>query len=163
MTNKKRTLPDGYYEIVILGVEVKQNKNHNGRHIKIGYEIISPKRFAFHFDKDYKNQNTENQKWNGFIYISIGKSNHSKPVQKFEEFIRSMEASDPNYKYDRKTESMKGIRLGAYIVNKPYIRTNGSKCNTIIVNKFCSLEKYELEQCDNGLPLLTEDVQVEKS
>lgn len=165
MTNKKRsTLPDGCYKIKILDVMNCKNMSNNGHHLKIAYDIVSPEESKAFFNEDYYQQQSVNQKWNGFTYLSIpyqvGSLHPSVSEQRFKEFIDALRDSNPEYVYDRKLTTMHGLLLGAYIKNQPYKRDNGSECNIVTITKFCSLDEYELERCNYVLPFLAEDNKV---
>lgn len=43
----RKNLPDGFYQIVILGATVHDNKSGKGLHLKIAYDIVAPKNLDF--------------------------------------------------------------------------------------------------------------------
>lgn len=57
----RKNLPDGFYQIVILGATVHDNKSGKGVHLRIAYDIVAPKEFRLHFDSEYKAQKKRRQ------------------------------------------------------------------------------------------------------
>lgn len=43
----RKNLPDGFYQIVILGATVHDNKSGQGLHLKIAYDIVALKNSGF--------------------------------------------------------------------------------------------------------------------
>lgn len=161
MKKEKKVLPDGCYEIVILGATIERNKSNKGHRMKIFYEVIRPEEFNGYFDSEFRNQSTEDNHWHGFFFVALperrGECCSLYITKKFEEFMQSLTKSNPNYVYDRKLSTLRGLHLGAHIETHSYTRTNGSDCEIKTVTKICSVEEFELERCDYVLPFLTDE------
>ena len=91
---RKKLLPDGWYTVKLLDALVCENKNKNGYHLQVAYDIVDPE-YKDYFDYEFKHcQNVVNQKWHGFFYVSFAYYAVIK-------FLKALKESNPNYIYDR--------------------------------------------------------------
>lgn len=142
----ERVLPDGIYIIKILDVTICSNKNSNGSHLKIAYDIAEPTESKNYFDFNYRNQDTENQKWNGFLYVPFKTDMQFEKTGRFSRFVNALEASNFAYQYNGNPTSMIGLYLGVYLENTEYRRSNNSICTIKTITDYFSTDDYWYEK-----------------
>ena len=153
MTKEKKmlpVLPDGWYTVKLLDALVCENKNKNGYHLQVAYDIVDPE-YKDYFDYEFKHcQNVVNQKWHGFFYISLA-------YYAVKKFLKALKESNPNYIYDKKASSLRGLVIGVKIESGSHHRSDGSVCQIKKVTKVCSVEECQLKRCNSIPPFLNEE------
>lgn len=150
MTKEKKMLPDGWYTVKLLDALVCENKNKNGYHLQVAYDIVDSE-YKDYFDYEFKHcQNVVNQRWHGFFYVSFA-------YYAVKKFLKALKESNPNYIYDRKASSLRGLVIGVKIESGPHHRSDGSVCQIKKVTKVCSVEECQLKRCNSIPPFLNEE------
>lgn len=150
MTKEKKMLPDGWYTVKLLDALVCENKNKNGYHLQVAYDIVDPE-YKDYFDYEFKHcQNVVNQKWHGFFYVSLA-------YYAVKKFLKALKESNPNYIYDKKASSLRGLVIGVKIESGSHHRSDGSVCQIKKVTKVCSVEECQLKRCNSIPPFLNEE------
>lgn len=148
----RKNLPDGFYQIVILGATVHDNKSGKGVHLRIAYDIVAPKEFRLHFDSEYKAQKSEDKKYHGFTYICVpfngDQYSNTDIARKYKEFIHALEVSNPTYQYEEASDKcfdlMRGLRLFVYIENETTVCTNNQNYKQPKIKRF--YEPFKLNE-----------------
>lgn len=107
-------LPVGGYVCEIKMAEEKSNKNNNGTHLEISFDVCEGDYRGF-FAQDYKGQTREDKFWRGVIRQNIpleGAEKYKKQCQFFKRFTTCLEKSNEGYTWDWHEERLKGKKIG---------------------------------------------------
>ena len=107
-------LPAGGYICEIKRCEEKKNKQNNGTHLEILFDV-SRGDYRGWFREDYDAQTREDKFWHGVIRQNV--PNESSPKYNtqcgfFKRFTNAIEASNPGYHWDWNEAGLKGKIIG---------------------------------------------------
>lgn len=117
-------LPKGAYVIKILNVKEEVNKNGNGSHLKIAFDIAEGE-YAGFYKKSFENDTREDKKWpnDATIYITCPDDNSEQFIQdNFNKFMTAVEDSNEGYHWNWDENTLKNKLVGAkfYIEQSEY-------------------------------------------
>lgn len=108
-------LPKGAYVIVIKQAKEEPNKNSEGSHIKIAFDIAEGEYKDF-YKKQFDANTNEDKKWSyDAVYNLIAPDDNSPQwmIDNFGTFIAALEDSNQGYHWDWEESKWKGLVLGA--------------------------------------------------
>ena len=114
-----KAIDPGNYAAVICKVAEGQTQN-GAEYLEFWIDIIDGE-FARYYEKDYKSQTGE-KKWRGTLRLFT--SERALPMLKAG--ITAIEESNPGYKFDWDSESVKGKKVGVSIRREQYEATDGT-------------------------------------
>ena len=113
-------LPAGGYICEIRKCKEKANKNSNGTHLEIAFDVCEGDYRGF-FEKDYRSQDREDKFWHGLINQNVpdeSSAKYSQQCQFFKRFVNAIEDSNSGYHWDWNEEGLKGKRIGVLFGEK---------------------------------------------
>lgn len=108
------TLPAGAYVCEIMQAKESKNKNTDGTHLEISFDVCEGDYKGF-FQQDWKNQDREDKFWRGVIRQNIPNEQSAKYSQQcrfFKRFTNALEDSNPGYHWDWNEGALKGKKIG---------------------------------------------------
>lgn len=137
-------LPKGGYLLKILGITEKSNRN-GGKYFEICADIDDGEYFGF-FRRDYNNQNGEDKKWRGRMFLNIpnddGSEQDTYRKRAFKTFTEALEDSNPGYTWDWDETRWKGKLIGGLFNAKEW-EFNGKTGWSTRWKSVCSVEKIK--------------------
>lgn len=107
-------IPAGAYICDIKSAKEVANRNSNGTHLEILFDVLEGDYKEF-FAKDYRSQNREDKFWRGIINQNIPDENSQKYEQQckfFKRFVNAVEESNSGYHWDWNEAALKGKKIG---------------------------------------------------
>lgn len=133
-------LPVGGYVAKILNA--KEENFEWGDRLAIAFDIVEGE-YAGFFDKNFKNQQSEDKKWKGTIRINIPKEDGSEKDEwtqkRFNTNMVAIEESNPGFYFDWDETKLKGKMVGIIFNNKEY-EFNGNHGFFTNPHSFASVE-----------------------
>ena len=130
-------LPKGGYVMDIKNAEVGgfekvngKNKwvNHKSDVIRVFADIYEGEQIKF-FEKEYKNQQSEDKVWHGVYYLRIpaddGSEQDGWTKRKFKTFTEALEDSNNGYHFDWDEQKFKGKLIGGLFNEREYVANSG--------------------------------------
>lgn len=108
-------LPKGAYVIKLLNVKEEANKNGNGSHLKIAFDIAEGE-YAGFYKKLFENDTREDKKWNNdaVLYITSPDDDSEQwVIDNFNKFMAAVEDSNKDYHWNWKESTLKDKLVGA--------------------------------------------------
>lgn len=108
-------LPKDAYVVKILGIREEQNKNGNGVHVKMSFDIAEGKYKGF-YQKQYDSDQRDDKKWPNDGVFTISEPIDGSPdwmLQQWDTFWTQVEDSNPGYIFDGDEKKAKGKLFGA--------------------------------------------------
>lgn len=108
------SLPAGGYVCEIKQSKEVKNKNSDGTHLEISFDVCEGEHIGF-FQQDWKSQDREDKFWRGIARQNIPNENSSKFEQQkkfFKRFTNALEDSNPGYHWDWNEGALKGMKIG---------------------------------------------------
>lgn len=110
INNWNEVKPAGEFENITAGGKIiqikkvveKKNRNNDGRHFEILFDVHEGEEKDF-FERDYRNQNREDKFWKGIIRQNIPDESSPKfdmQCSFFKRFTNAFEESNPGYHWD---------------------------------------------------------------
>ena len=146
-----RGLPIGAYECVIMDARVNHNEQSGKDTFKVSVDIASGE-FKDYFRKMYENDTRIDRKWNNNAvkYLSYTGDN----VAYFKGFIKTVENSNANYKWDWDETKLKGKKVCGVFQYEEYEKQDGTKGVKVRLNKFRSLDKLKDIEVSDSIKML---------
>ena len=146
-----RGLPIGAYECVIMDARVNHNEQSGKDTFKVSVDIASGE-FKDYFRKMYENDTRIDRKWNNNAvkYLSYTGDN----VAYFKGFIKTVENSNANYKWDWDETKLKGKKVCGVFQYEEYEKQDGTKGIKVRLSKFRSLDKIKDIEVKNSVKKL---------
>lgn len=113
-------LPKNGYVIRILRAEENPNKDGNGSHIKIAFDIAEGEYKDF-YKKLFDGNTNEDKKWpyDGTFTISVPADDSPQwLINNFGTFVAALEDSNPGYTFDWDETKWKGLVVGSLFRNE---------------------------------------------
>lgn len=113
-------LPKGAYVIKIKRAEECENKNGNGSHIKVAFDIAEGQYKDF-YQKQFEDQTDENKHWPYDAVYMLSCPDDDSPqwmIDAFGTFVSVLEDSNANYHWDWDESKWKGLIAGALFRNE---------------------------------------------
>lgn len=107
-------IPAGGYVCEIKSCKEVANKNSNGTHLEIMFDVCEGDYKGF-FEKDYRAQSREDKYWHGIINQNIPDENSPKYEQQckfFKRFTNAIEDGNAGYHWDWNEATLKGKKIG---------------------------------------------------
>ena len=114
-------LPKGAYVIKIIKAQEEPNKNSNGSHVKVGFDIAEGEYKDF-YRKQFDASANEDKHWpyDGIYNLSIPDDNSEQwLIDNFGTFVAALEDSNKGYHWDWDETKWKGLIVGALFRNEP--------------------------------------------
>jgi len=108
-------LPKGAYVIKLLSIKEEANKNGNGTHLKIAFDIAEGE-YAGFYKRAFENDSREDKKWpaDGQLVISAPEDNSEQwIVDNFNKFMTAVEDSNEGYHWNWDENTLKNKVVGA--------------------------------------------------
>ena len=108
------TLPAGAYVCEIMQAKETKNKNSDGTHLEISFDVCEGDYKGF-FQQDWKGQDREDKFWRGIIRQNIPNEQSAKYILQcrfFKRFTNALEDSNPGYHWDWNEAALKGKKIG---------------------------------------------------
>lgn len=108
-------LPKGAYIIKLLSIKEESNKNGNGTHLKIAFDIAEGE-YAGFYKRAFENDTREDKKWpaDGQLVISAPEDNSEQwIVDNFNKFMTAVEDSNEGYHWNWDENTLKNKIVGA--------------------------------------------------
>ena len=146
-----RGLPIGAYECVIMDARVNHNEQSGKDTFKVSVDIASGE-FKDYFRKMYENDTRIDRKWNNNAvkYLSYTGDN----VAYFKGFIKTVENSNANYKWDWDETKLKGKKVCGVFQYEEYEKQDGTKGIKVRLSKFRSLDKLKDIEVSDSIKML---------
>ena len=138
-------LPAGGYVCRVEKCVEKPNKNNNGSHLEIMFDIVEGE-YKGWFADDWKNQNREDKFWHGIIRQNIPDETSPKyDVQCgfFKRFTNNIEASNPGYHWDWNETALKGKLIGIVFGEVEKESKRGTRYMTTQPSEIVTVEAIE--------------------
>ena len=117
--NKRRQtfeqLPKGAYVIEIKGAREDQNKNSNGSHLTIAFDIAEGE-YAGFYSKMFEQNTNEDKKWpnDAVFYLTVPTDGSQEyVVTNWNTFFADLEDSNNGFVFGGDVKALKGKKLGA--------------------------------------------------
>lgn len=113
-------LPKGAYVIKLLSIKEEPNKNGNGTHLKIAFDIAEGE-YAGFYKRAFENDTREDKKWpaDGQLVISAPEDNSEQwIVDNFNKFMTAVEDSNEGYHWNWDENTLKDKVVGAKFCNE---------------------------------------------
>jgi len=113
-------LPKGAYVIKILDAKEEANRNGNGTHLKVSFDIAEGEYAGFYMAA-FQNDTREDKKWNNdaVIYITCPDDNSEQyVVDNFNRFMTAVEDSNEGYHWAWDETTLKNKLVGAKFCNE---------------------------------------------
>ena len=137
-----RQLPKGGYVMQVKNVETR--KNSRGEYLFISADIYEGE-YMQYFDKEYKNQQSEDKKWRCNYLLNIptddGSEQDSWTKRKFKTFTEALEDSNEGYHFDWDEQKFKGKLVGGLFNEREWEAQDGQIRRSINWGGVCSVEK----------------------
>ena len=108
-------LPKGAYVIKLLNIKEEPNKNGEGTHLKISFDIAEGE-YAGFYKKSFESDSREDKKWPGdaIVYITCPDDNSQQYVlDNFNTFMTAVEDSNEGYHWSWDENTLKDKLVGA--------------------------------------------------
>lgn len=108
-------LPKGAYVIKLLNIKEEPNKNGEGTHLKISFDIAEGEYTGF-YKKSFESDSREDKKWPGdaIVYITCPDDNSQQYVlDNFNTFMTAVEDSNEGYHWSWDENTLKNKLVGA--------------------------------------------------
>lgn len=119
-------LPKGAYELVVMGVQVEENRN--GQYLKIACDVAKGPHIGF-FRNDYDNQQREDKKWHCNYLLNLPKDDGTEQdgwtKRRFKTVMEAFEDSNGSYRWNWDEQTLKGKRIGGLFNLREYLDKNG--------------------------------------
>lgn len=117
------TLPAGGYKCIIKKVAIE--KTTAGKEfLKLAIDILEGE-FKDFFQKKFDNDNREEKKWSGVWTVFTEGFNPRTTNPKFKGLITSVEASNPNFKFNFDEKTLEGKKVGIVFREEDFLGTDG--------------------------------------
>jgi len=113
-------LPKGAYVVKIINIKTEANKNNDGQHLRIAFDIAEGEYKDFYM-KQYQNNTNEDKKWPNDANFTINIPDDSSPEwmsQKFFTFLANVEDSNKGYVFNGDETKLKGKLFGGLFRNE---------------------------------------------
>lgn len=113
-------LPKGAYVIKLLSIKEEPNKNGNGTHLKIAFDIAEGE-YAGFYKRAFENDTREDKKWpaDGQLVISAPEDNSEQwIVDNFNKFMTAVEDSNEGYHWNWDENTLKDKVVGSKFCNE---------------------------------------------
>jgi hypothetical protein len=107
-------LPAGAYVCEIKMCTEKNNRNNNGTHLEIMFDIARGD-YRGWFENDWNNQSREDKYWHGVINQNVPDERSPKyqtSLGFFKRFVNNIESSNPDYHWDWDERKLEGKLIG---------------------------------------------------
>lgn len=104
------TLPAGGYKCIIKKVGYEKSQNEKA-YLKLAIDILEGEYKDF-FKRKFDNDAREDKKWSGVWVVFIEGYNPGTTNPKFKGLITSVEASNPNFKFDFNEQTLENKKVG---------------------------------------------------
>ena len=117
------TLPAGGYKCIIKKVACE--KTQAGKeYLKLAIDILEGE-FKDFFQKKFDNDTREEKKWSGVWTVFTEGFNPGTTNLKFKGLITSVEASNPNFKFNFDEKTLEGKKVGIGFREEDFLGTDG--------------------------------------
>lgn len=147
-------LPAGGYVCTIMKCAEEKNKNNNGTHLTIQFDIAEGE-YKDWFTKDWKNQTREDKFWRGVINQNIPDETSEKYSTQcgfFKRFTNTVEASNPGYHWDWNEAALKGKKIGVVFGEFEKESQRGTRYMTTRADSICSVDDVRNGKCKIPAP-----------
>lgn len=113
-------LPKDAYVVQIKGIREEANRNGNGMHVKLSFDIAEGPYKDF-YQKQYDADTRDNKKWPNDGTYTISEPVDNAPdwmIQNWDTFWTHVEDSNPGYIFDGDEKKAKGKVFGALMFNE---------------------------------------------
>lgn len=113
-------LPKGAYVVKIINIKTEANKNNDGQHLRIAFDIAEGEYKDFYM-KQYQNNTNEDKKWPNDANFTITIPDDNSPEwmsQKFFTFLANVEDSNKGYVFNGDETKLKGKLFGGLFRNE---------------------------------------------
>lgn len=113
-------LPKGAYVMKVIGAKEEQNKNGNGSHIKIAFDIAEGQYQDF-YKKQFDANASEDKKWpyDGIYNLAAPDDDSPQWMQDaFKTFVSALEDSNDGYHWDWDETKWKSLVIGGLFRNE---------------------------------------------
>lgn len=108
-------LPKGAYVIKLLNIKEEPNKNGEGTHLKISFDIAEGE-YAGFYKKSFESDSREDKKWpnDAVLYITCPNDDSDQFIQdNFNTFMTAVEDSNEGYHWNWEEGTLKNKLVGA--------------------------------------------------
>lgn len=157
-------LPKGAYVVKIINIKTEANKNNDGQHLRIAFDIAEGEYKDFYM-KQYQNNTNEDKKWPNDANFTINIPDDNSPEwmsQKFFTFLANVEDSNKGYTFNGDETKLKGKLFGGLFRNEQseyngniydHIRLWWTRpADDVRNNKYGSLPKDKLVSAKPAIP-----------
>lgn len=127
MAGPREKLPAGGYVAKIMGAKVEDYSW--GQSLIVSYDITEGE-YAGFFKRDRDNNGNADRRWRGNLRMNVPKGDGSEQdawtVRSFNNFIASVEDSNPAFAWDWDETKLKGKEVGMLVRNREY-EINGTR------------------------------------
>ena len=145
----REVLELGGHEVVILDVSLYKSEQTGNTSLKVSIDIAGNDKQKGFFKKQYDNNKVSEAKWpaGGTKYLSLKKES----LQYTKGFVKALENSNPNFKFDTNKEwnQIKGLKCAAQFGLEEYLDSEGKTKAATKLIQFRSLDKLGEIQVPN--------------
>lgn len=152
-------LPAGGYICTIMKCAEERNRNSNGTHLTIQFDIAEGKHKDW-FAADWKNQNREDKFWRGVINQNIPDETSPKYEMQcgfFKRFTNAVEASNPGYHWDWNEVGLKGKKIGVVFGEVEKESQRGTRYMITRADSICSVDDVRNGKCKIPAPKMLQN------
>lgn len=153
-------LPAGGYICTIMKCAEERNRNSNGTHLTIQFDIAEGEHKDW-FAADWKNQAREDKFWHGVINQNIPDETSPKYEMQcgfFKRFTNAVEASNPGYHWDWNEVGLKGKKIGVVFGEVEKESQRGTRYMITRADSICSTDEVRNGKCKIPAPKMLEVV-----
>lgn len=141
------TLPAGGYKCIIKKVACE--KTQAGKeYLKLAIDILEGE-FKDFFQKKFDNDTREEKKWSGVWTVFTEGFNPGTTNPKFKGLITSVEASNPNFKFNFDEKTLEGKKVGIVFREEDFLGTDGLPHTAVKPFFALSIDKAEEAKIPN--------------
>lgn len=152
-------LPAGGYVCTIMKCTEDRNRNSNGTHLTIQFDIAEGEHKDW-FAADWKNQSREDKFWHGVINQNIPDETSPKYEMQcgfFKRFTNAVEASNPGYHWDWNEVGLKGKKIGVVFGEVEKESQRGTRYMITRADSICSVDEVRNGKCKIPAPKMLQN------
>lgn len=135
-----KQLPKGGYVLMVLGVDLGENKV--GQYVTLHCDVAEGEYKNF-FSEDYKNQQSEDRKWHCNFFINVPKDDGSEKdnwtKRRFKTIIEAFEDSNEGYHFDWDEQKFKTKLIGGLFNIREFEKRDGSVGSSTNLAQLCKV------------------------
>lgn len=154
-------LPAGGYVCTILKCNEDKNRNTNGTHLTIQFDVTEGE-YKDWFAADWKNQTRDDKFWRGVINQNVPDETSPKYETQcgfFKRFTNAVEASNPGYHWDWNEVGLKGKKIGVVFGEVEKESQRGTRYMITRADSICSVDEVKNGKCKIPAPRMLQNTQ----